>query len=120
MSQVFENLKAAYDRIVDPAHRSPKDYALNCDDMKISPLSENAVKWCSVGTLIRQLNGSQHATRRSASVLINQTLQSEEYELLSQACAEHGFHGATDMHDNASEDIFHKVWTHAMILAGAQ
>lgn len=120
MSQVFDNLKAAYDRIADPANRSISDYAQNVDGLKISPLSENAVKFCSVGTLIRQLNGSQHATRRSASVLINRTLQSEEYELLSQACAEHGFQGATDMHDRAFEETFHKVWTYALVLAGAQ
>jgi hypothetical protein len=120
MSQVATNLKLAYDLIQDPATRCLEHFAVNEDGLKVSPFSENAKKFCSLGSILRVLYGTQ-AFRKSEGVrLINQMLQGEEYGHLLVASKEHGFDSVLDMQERATEDKFNIVWTSAILLAAAE
>jgi hypothetical protein len=108
--------------------RSHDFFAVNSDGQVISPLSSSAKKFCSVGTLIRQQHGvfepehtkSMKTQRKQCGQLVDQTLQSEEYDYLLTACFQWNFNSVTQMHDSANEEQFTKVWTLAILLAKSE
>jgi len=117
-STVYQNLAQAYERVRDPSTRSTDHHAINEEGLQVSPLAASAVQFCSIGTLIRQLNGVVNVGSYKTTKLVNAVLRSDEFECLLEAANAAGFDSVADFHEHAKSDErkFHEVWTTALFL----
>lgn len=114
-----EILLQAYDRVLDyhgrgivnpPVGQEPTA-GVKCDQLDW----DGKICWDSMCSLQQSLRDD--AAHRGVRYEPSALYEAHAYNLMVEACADHGFAAVVDMNDAATEEQFHAIWAYAIMLA---